>query len=153
MLVAKGSSVWMKLDDGREVLTRGAMLHDESGHSWPKNSLLFASFKRLGTPATDAQAKGAPRNYLGRGYSVSVGRVELPPKVLSAWTEVGPVKRVEYVRGGSKAPGGFYHNFGERRLAGLFRSGKHPVLYKHKSMYRLELGSNSIADDRGLVFP
>lgn len=153
MLVDKGHRVWMKLDDGREVVTRGAMLHDEAGRSWPSSSILFIPFQKLGTLASDAQAKGAPRHYLGREHEVRVGRVELPPRSRSEWTEVGPVKRIEYVRGGTRAPGGFYHNFGERRLAGLFRSGKHPVLYKCGHAYRLELGAKSIADSRGIVFP
>ncbi len=153
MLVAKGEHCWLKLEGGGSVSPRGAMLHDEAGTTWSKHSILFLPFHRSGRPASDAQTKGAPRHYLGREYEIRVGSVDLPPRALSAWTRVGPVERIEYARPGTRAPGNFYHDFGKRRLAGLFRKGRNPVLYKCGRAYRLELGAKSISDSRGIVHP
>jgi hypothetical protein len=152
MLICKGSRVRFILKDDREISPRGALLHDPTGRYWPKDSMLVVSFKRGGRRATDAERKGAPKDYLGRNHEARVGSVELPPRSLSEWQYVGDIKTILYVRPGTKAPGSYYHHFGGRRLAALFKSGK-AKLYKRGSTYRVELGSGSIADDRGIVYP
>lgn len=151
MLIAKGSNVRFKLEEGGGVHASGSMLHDPSGSSWPACSLLFAGFKREGK-APSREDRSA-KHYLGREYDLLQGSIALPTKELSAWTEVGAVERIEYRRPGTKAPGSYFHNFGERRLAGLFRKGKLPTLYKLGRMLRLELRRGCTVDDRGIVTP
>jgi hypothetical protein len=150
MLIAKGSAARFELENGWAHAS-GTMLHDPSGSSWPSCSLLFASFKRGGREATKDER--AAREYLGREYEIRVGTVTLPTRDLSAWTEIGPVSRIEYTRPGTKAPRRYFHNFGERRLAGLFRKGELPTLYRLGRVYRLELRKGCTVDDRGIVHP
>jgi hypothetical protein len=152
MLIAKGHEVAFKLQDGRLKRVSGSMLHDPSGHDWPKDSMLVASFKRSGRPATDAEKEGPPKHYLGRHHEARVGSINLPPRSLEEWKRVGEVATIYYERPGTKAPGRFYHHFGKRRLEAFFKKGK-AVLYKRGSAYRLELGPGSIATQDGIVFP
>jgi hypothetical protein len=154
MLVHKGTNVVFLMDEGRDIKSFGPLLHDESGKSWPVCSALFASFRRTNQEATDAQMKGAPEHYLGRGYAGRVGKIDLPPRSLSEWKKIGAVREIQYTRTGTKAADDFFHPFGKRHWWGWFFSkGKHPTLYKRGRVMRLELGSNCIVDDRGFVYP
>jgi hypothetical protein len=152
MIIAKGQDVAFKLQSGRIVRPRGSMLHDPTGQDWPKDSLLVASFRRSGWPATDAEKSGDPKNYLGRQYEAHVGIVNLPPKSLSEWKHIGDVATIYYERPGTRAPGRFYHHFGKRRIEVFFKKGS-ATLYKREAAYCVDLGSGAIADDRGIVFP
>lgn len=152
MLICKGLRVRFIMKDGGEVSPRGALLHDPSGKYWPKNSMLVVGFKRGRRRATDDERRGAPKEYLGRTHDARVGSVELPPKQLSEWQARGEVATILYVRPGTKAPGRYYHHFGKRRIEAFFKSGK-ARLYQRGSLYRVEMGQGSLADDRGIVFP
>ena len=152
MLIAKGNRVKFVLKDGTEISARGSMLHDPSGRWWPKSSLLVTTFHRGGRRATDDERRGAPQEYLGRTHEAQVGSVNLPPKPLSGWEYVGELKTILYVRPGRKAPGAFYHHFGQRRIEAFWRKGK-AHLYRYGSAYRVQLGKHALADDRGIVHP
>jgi hypothetical protein len=156
VLIAKGNRVKFILKDDTGVpergTVRGSMLHDPTGKSWPKNSLLVTSFNRSGRLATDAEKRGAPKEYLGRTHAARVGSVNLPPKALSEWTYVGELKTILYVRPGRKAPGAFYHHFGQRRIEAFWKKGR-AHLYRLGSAYRVQLGNGALADDRGIVHP
>jgi hypothetical protein len=151
VFICKGTQVRFKMKDGCTIKARGAMLHDPVGHSWPRCSLLIAPFQRGGRAATEAEKDGAPKEYLGRTHEYHVGKLDRPPSSLSEWERVGEVATIYYVRPGRKAPGRFYHHFGQRRLAAFYKKGK-AILYKRGSMYRVELARGCIVDGRGIVF-
>jgi hypothetical protein len=153
MLIIKATQVRFVMEEGPAVSCRGVLMHDPGGRGWPSCSCLIMSAPRGGRAATDAEMKGAPRHYLGRGYEGRVGSVKLPPKALSEWDLVGTVERITYRRTGIRAPGKYYHDFGKRILANLFIKGKRPLLYKRGTAYRLELHSGCKLDDRGFVQP
>lgn len=155
MFIRKGTSVWFKLEDGKRVSApRGAaLLHDPSGKQWNKCSALVAPFRTNVRPATEAEMKGAPSEYLGRSYRASVGTLEVPPRRLSEWERIGVVKEIRYTRGGTKAPGKFFHPFNKRVLMFAFTAGDRAVLYRRGNAMRLEMGSGCIWDDRGIVRP
>jgi len=152
MIICKGSHVHFIMMDGNKISARGSMLHDPSGRYWPKNSMLVTTFQRGSRKATDKEREGAPKEYLGRTHEAHVGSVELPPKALSEWDYVGEIKTILYVRPGRKAPGRYYHHFGQRRIEAFWRKG-HAHLYKRGGAYRFQMGRKSIADDRGIVTP
>jgi hypothetical protein len=152
VLICKGHNVGFKLQTGRMVRASGSMLHDPSGDSWPKDSVLVASFRRNGRTATDEEKAGDPKNYLGRQYEAHIGSVSLPPRSLDQWKRVGEIATVYYERPGTRAPGRFYHHFGKRRLEAFFKKGK-AVLYKRGSAYRVQMGDGAVFSDRGIVFP
>ena len=152
MLIVKGNRVKFVLKDGTKISASGLMMHDPSGRYWPKNSMLVASFSRGGRLATDKEKSGAPREYLGRTHPARIGSVNLPPKPLGDWDYVGELKTILYVRPGRKAPGAFYHHFGQRRIEAFWKSGK-AHLYRRGSAYRVQMGKGSLADDCGIVYP
>lgn len=145
------------MHDGPERRAHGAMLHDPKGVSWSKCSLLFVKFAHGRAPATAAQKRGAPREYLGKTYNAHVGTVELPPKNLSEWDRVGEVKEIFYTRHGTKASGRFRHVFnaprGMMHVVFAVKGTRKVILYQRGSAYRIELGKGCIADDRGIAWP
>lgn len=150
MLIAKGSNVRIVLEDGN--IRRGpSLLHDESGEDWPYASGLITGFVKTQRPCDDKIA----RRYFGGDYEIRTGRIELPPRDLSQWREVGLVKEAFYTRRGDHE-GPYRHEFGERRLFGIFRlpgRGRLPVLYERGSAMRLELGPRAHWDWHGIVSP
>jgi hypothetical protein len=156
MLIAKGSSCRFRTEESGTISAgRGAvMLHDPAGRSWSSRSLLFLPINRDGEEATDAQMKGAPKDYLGRNYRGKVGHVNLPSKSLAAWTYVDECVQLWYTRPGTKAPGRYQHPFNKATSIGvIFKGTRHVKLYRLGSAFRLELGRGSIVDGRGIVFP
>ncbi len=155
MLLCKGTNVVFKMQEGGSHHA-AAMLHDESGRAWSKNSLLCATFRKSSDEPTDAQYKGAAAAYFGDKYNARVGSVDIPPKELSAWEKLGEVKEILYTRRGKNA-GRFFHKFnspkGVYRVIFAAKGNGKAILYRRGSSYRLELGKGSIADDRGIVFP
>jgi hypothetical protein len=77
----------------------------------------------------------------------------MPPRALDEWERVEEVTRIEYRRSGTKAPGDFFHKFGDGRWFRAFIPGKLPTLYRRGSIYRLELGKGCAWDDRGISHP
>ena len=120
-LICMGSRVVLTLKSKRAVRVPGAYLYDPTGSLWPSCSLLFTTFSRLNEPATDAEMKGLPTWYFGRGYEGRVGKLSIPSKSLGEWTRVGEAIEIEYTRGGYRAPGRFFHPFGKRSIHTLFR--------------------------------
>jgi hypothetical protein len=151
-----GTQTRMHLEGGRILRPRGSMIHDPSGRHWPKCSLLIAPLGRGSRDATDKEYEGAPEHYLGRNHSPRVAELELPSK--TGWTIVGHVKRIDYVRGGTRAPGGFRHSINKPRgvfkVVHLLKGGKaNVVLRKKGKFYRLDLPGGCLIDDRGIVYP
>ena len=141
MLIARGYRVSFELDDGRVIRApRGAeILQDEGGVDWPASSALVMLYGHTGKPLT-GRLPGYVRKHFGEDYQPLRGKVTLPPKRLSSWTEVGAVKVVKYHRRGGEGmaspPEGDEHVFGEREW--IFRR-KLPVLYKRgEVLLRLE---------------
>lgn len=158
MLICKGTRVRLHLlEPKRLVCPRGSMLHDPSGRWWSRNSLLIGGFDRAGDDITPDQYSGAPKDYLGREYEPRKGYVQLPPKRLVGWDDVGVVSRIDYVRPGTRAPGGYQHHFGKPRglfrLVHLAKGERQVMLRKCGRFYRIDLGPGSIADERGIAFP
>lgn len=158
MLTVKGTRIRLHMAEGGPLIRpRGAMMHDPTGKAWPKNSLLLGPFKKEGKPVNPRNYEGAPKEYLGRNYNPKEGSVNLPPKGLAAWEDVGVVERIDYVRPGSKAPGRYTHKFNTPR--GVYHilhavKGKRRVMLRRcGQFYRLDLGKGAIADDRGIAFP
>jgi hypothetical protein len=151
-LICKGTQARFKLASGKWVAPRGALLHDPDGRSWPECSGLVMPFKRTGE--APSREYDQARHYLGRSYEIKQGRIDkLPPRALSEWEEIGEVTRAEYHRGGTKAPGDYFHPMGARQWFRLFIKPDLPVLYRYGNIYRLELGKGCHWSDRGLIVP
>jgi hypothetical protein len=161
VLIDKAEKVAFDLVDGRKIDApfRAGMLHDPDGKVWPACSLLVMSYRRGTKAATKEQFNGDPKNYFGRHYEASVSMISLPPKAISEWKFVGDVKRVLYVRVGTKAPGGYHHDInkprGLMRIVFLFKGKGEALLFRRGRTYRLDLQpcSKAMIDDRGLVWP
>lgn len=139
MLVAKAWDVELDLADyegkGPRTFTRPgyAMLHDETGKWWPSNSALWMPFDRA--PVDVPPSKDAER-YIGPEVKVTRG-LELPPKDLLAWIDLGEIIHVWYRRRGTHK-GTWHHPFGEKKLLLIF-TRKKPMLYRFGTDYRVEL--------------
>jgi hypothetical protein len=159
VLVAKADDVGLVMSNGRRLdcPQRARMLHDDSGKVWPACSILIASIRRGRREATDDEFSGDAQSWLGKDYVAHVGSFDPPPRDLSQWKYVGDVKKIYYVRYGTKAPGQFKHRF--NRARGLYHivaiiNGKREVkLYRRGRMYRLELGGGCLVSSLGLVWP
>jgi hypothetical protein len=134
------------------------MLYDSSGTWWPSCSLLVTKFKRGRSVDNSSDAKA----YFGRKIRVTKGYVELPPKSVSQWKEIGPLHEIFYDRAGDRAPGPFRHEFnkprGSWKLIHLIKgkAAKDPaILFRlgRTSTYRIELPDGCIVDDRGIAVP
>lgn len=137
MLIARVYEPVLFLESG-EVVTppRGAeILHDETGQAWPKSEVLVTVFRRTGRPVKRVTKR--MRRHFGEDYTPKEGRVDLPPRSMGSWREVGAVARYEgYRRGEHHDPDGHYHDFGERGLFGFSRKDR-PVLYRRGEAYRI----------------
>jgi len=162
VLAALGDSVSFTLTTGKRKRVRAParawMLYDDKGKSWPDTSILVGVFRTRGTrPATDDEMKGLPDEWLGKMYEAERSMIDLPPKSLSDWTEVGPVSRLWYYRRGDIIPGFFKHAFnkpkGVRRLVFLIKGKQDVRLYKRGALYRLDLGTSSIVTGQGVEYP
>lgn len=149
MLIAKGYEVAFKMKAGSRVVRAPkayAMLHDPGGASWPKTSVLVAPFRRLGSSSPPS---GDASSYFG--YDPRRGELELPPKGLSAWREVGEVAEIDYWRTGTHE-GEYFHRF--KGGGWLFSSSQPlPLLYRRGRLMRLELGQGAVLNWRGFVYP
>jgi len=154
-----GRAIRLHMDSGKMIQPRGAMIHDPSGRDWPKCSLLIVPVGRSRVrKATDEEYEGAPKHYLGRDHNPKVVQVTFPSSSTAEWKRIGELRRIDYVRGGTKAPGGYKHHInkprGVYRVTHLLRGGDQPVVVsKLGSAYRLDLPNGCIIDDRGIVYP
>lgn len=147
MLIAKGYDVAFKMKDGDKIVrtpkTNG-FLHDPSGREWPKTSVLVTGFSRGRDEVTHREAE----RYFG--YVPQRGTVDLPPRSLSAWKELGEVAEIDYWRPGEHEAT-YYHPF--KHGGWLFSRGELPRLYKRGRQWRLELGPRAVLNWRGFVYP
>lgn len=160
MLVAKCYSNTLVLKDGRRIRPRGAALHDSSGKSWPKNSVLFSVFAKSGGDLRDLDKEA--RRWSKTPENVRAGSLELPPKSLGEWCLVGVVEKINYTRYGEHADK-YTHSFdghgnksgdGPISAAMLFEENTpHPVLYSRRGLYRMELPRGAVFNWRGFVWP
>ena len=151
-----GRQIRLHIDGGRMIRPRGVMVFDPSGKYWPKCSLLIMPIGRTVRAASKDEYQGLPRNYLGRGHIARVASVEIPSR--DGWRLVGELHRIDYVRGGTRAPGGYRHHMnkprGIYRVTHLLKGGKIPVMVsKLGNAYRIDLPSGCVVDDRGIVYP
>jgi hypothetical protein len=153
-LVTKGTRVGFDMEDGQEINAPPGygMLHDPTGKSWARCSLLIAPFRRGGLAQED-EVPSYARAYLGRRYRPRIGDVVLPEKSLVGWDRLGRVSRIWYTRGGSKAPFRFQHPIGKKTIFSIFRGKDQATLYKKGRYYRVQLGRACVLDDRGIVHP
>lgn len=160
MLFALADDVGFKLKGGRrfDCPKSACLLYDESGASWPKDSLLITRIPSQGRPATDDETRGTPGWWLGDSYEAQTSMVRTPPRALASWKLVGDVEQIFYDRIGDKYPGQFHHTFNKTR--GLWHvvawiKGKQDVkVYKRAGgVFRVELGTSATLRDVGLVWP
>jgi hypothetical protein len=153
-----GTGIRLHLHGKKRLLCpRGAMIHDPSGKHWPKCSLLIAPMGRGGRKAKPEEYEGAPKHYLGRTYQAKIVELEFP-SASGDWETIGKIDRIDYVRGGTKAPGGFTHKMnaprGVYKVTHFLKGGRADVtLRKSGSYYRLDFPRGCILDDRGIVYP
>jgi hypothetical protein len=114
-------------------------IHDQEGKVLPKCSVFFGPYKKLGRKV---EMSRSDRRYFGGEYKAQLAK--LPKIPVAGWKEIGPVAKIFYVRKGTRAPGGYHHPFAE---------GHRPVLFKSGRIYRLDLGSACLVDDRGYRWP
>jgi hypothetical protein len=161
VLIVKGRSVAFDLED-REILVRrsSGLMHDPTGRSWPRCSLLIGPFQRGRAARSDAPSYRDAQSYFGRDAEVRQGEVDPPPRPLASWKRLGTVEQIWYTRAGMRyrhrgKPSPFRHPFNEPGiLTRLFRGkGRRPVLYAHGRFLRLEMQRGCILDARGIVWP
>ena len=141
MLIAKGYRVALRMDDGRIVRPRGALLHDESGQAFPRGRVLIAGFKKTGKPVRKTK-------FFGPDYQPHEGVLSLPGDRsqlvrLSSWRVIGDVEHIEYDRVGEHAAA-YEHDF---------RNEAMPRLWKRAGAYCLELRRGTVFSWRGFVEP
>lgn len=123
------------------------MMHDESGKAWAYCSVLVGPFQQGDTALANDSSM---RWYFGKGYEARRGKVDLPPRAIGKWQEVGQVERIFYERTGERAPGYFQHPFKKETF---FGKEIRVVLYRHDRFLRLELPDGCIINDLGFVSP
>ena len=160
MLIAKGYACGFDVEGRRGVLwlpARAEMLHDPSGRAWPRCSLLFSAFQRGEREASPEEYAGAPKYHLESDHVARIGVVDLPPRALTDWEELGELRALYYKRPGTRAPGAYRHNFnaprGSWKIVFALKKKGAARLFKRGSLHRVELGSGCIVDDRGIAFP
>jgi hypothetical protein len=150
MLIAKGYDVGFVLERNRSIVTAPrsyAMLHDPSGSSWPKSSVLVAPFsKNSAAPSIKNTLAKQYFRYEPRG-----GEITLPDRDIRSWKEIGPIKEIDYWRPGDdrELKGDWWHPFGE---AGFLFKSHLPILFRQGRLMRLELGRSTL-NWRGFVYP
>lgn len=153
MLIVKGKAVSFDLTDKTKIDAPAdhGMMHDPTGRTWKKTSVLVAPFKKLGDE-TDGDKYS--RDYLGHSHLTHAGDVRLPPKELGAWQYEGEVERIWYTRTGKKNGGKrFQHKFNAIGFQRLVRGKGKARLYSRGNIYRLELSRGAQLDSRGFVHP
>jgi hypothetical protein len=146
VLIAKGYRVRFVLFGNRSVRAPAgyALLHDPSGHAWPKCSGLCAPFTKTKETVDDREA----RSYFGFfSDAPGLGKLVLPPKDLGSWKRVGEVDEILYTRARpnrlrSSHQADYFHPF----------EGK-AVLYRRGRLLRIELGRGCVWNWRGIVRP
>lgn len=157
MLIAKGYECHLFVGS-REYSPPAsyAMLHDPDGVDWPSDSILFARFSKDREEISYDPAE----DYFGDGPLG--GSIQLPPRDLSRWSQIGPVKKIEYTRlrphgMPAKYQGDYYHMFdGSEGLLSLLTflfTDIEPSLYRKGRLYRMELPNWASLDDRGFIWP
>ena len=150
MMVVKGTHVALKRGDGSvlELPARYGMLHDPEGAVRKRCEVFFAPFSEVRREPPELSA--AARRYLGDHYEVRLVRTDIPK---SGWVDKGLVTTIWYRRNGNrgkyKANEDFVHPF-----RSPIPFVKKPVmLSKSGRVYRIDLGTGAVIDDRGFVFP
>lgn len=156
MLIVKGSRVSFDLVDGRKLdaPSESGMMHDPTGTSWPKCSVLVAPFAKGTRVASSKESE----SYFGSDYQSHQGSVDLPERSLKGWEKVGDLKEVWYRRQGGRflkpngRPDDFRHAF-HKGLAALFGKKKSAVLYRKGPLFRIEMRRGCVLNFRGFVSP
>jgi hypothetical protein len=141
MLIAKGSHVILKMEDGRIIKPAGTLLHDESGRDFPAKRCLIATFQKTQSPIRK-------NKWFGPDYDPRAGQLTVPGTraqltSISNWDDLGDVKRIEYTRVGKHAAN-YHHGF---------RSEAYPTLYKRGKVYCLVMRKGTTLNWRGFVEP
>lgn len=131
------------LTNGRTVVLPKSYgtFHDSKGIVLPRCVVFFGPWKKT---STRAKMDRDQRRYFGADHKAFIAK--LPEIPVGGWKKVGDVTMIYYVRRGARkdaAGKGFHHPY----------KSEHPVLYKQGRLYKLDLGSNCVVDDRGYVFP
>jgi hypothetical protein len=148
----KGTNVSFELESGRDVYAPvgNGMLHDDEGDDWPRCSLLCGPFRR---GARETKSDEYTRAWFGRGYVPHEGSVDLPPRSLDDWKELGVVHQIWYDRRGIRYPGPFKHRFNRKGLRTFVFGKKRVTLYRQGRFLRLEMPGGCTIDWRGIVSP
>jgi hypothetical protein len=145
VLLIKGDNVIVELADGSalKLPPKYGIIHDPEGEVLDKCQFYLGPYKltRVRTEMTKAA-----RKYFGSDYVARRAVVDMPPRD-AEWKEVGEAVQILYRRGGTRAPGRYFHFF--KRL-------KAPITVSRRgSFYMLAIpdGSCVVYNDRGIVWP
>jgi hypothetical protein len=153
VLVVKAHAVSFVMRGGRRIKppATAGLIHDENGQHWPRCSVLVMPY-RPGTRR--GQLTTAARRYFGAGYDARVSTLDLPPRDLGDWTELGAVERIFYTRAGAIFGGTrFQHKYKAGGWHFAFTGRRAATLYRRGGAYRLELGAGCVVNRRGFVAP
>jgi hypothetical protein len=150
--VCKGYDVSFKLDKGMVHCPKKAgLLHDPSGSSWPRNSVLIASFQRTGQLLPEEEETDEIDSFKA-GDRSKKGVLNFPPRDLSQWKRLGLVERIDYTRVGVYADD-YEHPFQQERGFWVFKEKIETVLYRRGRVHRLEMPEDAELSWRGFIFP
>ena len=157
MLIAKGYEVHFYVGERRiSAPASYGMLHDPSGEDWNSSSVLIAPFSKGRQEIEDGDAS----SYFGS--DPMGGEIDLPPRDISRWTFLGPVKKIEYSRMRphgmpAKYEGDYFHFFdgseGMLSLLSLFFKAPSPELFRRGKILRMELPWGADLNERGYIWP
>ena len=157
MLLVKGDHITLTLADGRTATPPNGygLMHDVDGPGpkmIPRNVFLIGPFTKGGR-ASDKDVSWEAEKYLGRGYKVCKGSVNLPDRdarfSAEDWTFMGLVRRIDYMRTGEMRVG-VHHVFKDRQFVVIPVSTK---LMRRGRWFRLQLPATCIINERGFVRP
>jgi hypothetical protein len=119
---------------------------DPSGNILPKCDVFFGPWKKT---RERADMNASHKRYFGASHRATLAI--LPKIPMTGWKRIGEVTQIFYVRRGTRAPGGYHHEY--KRRGWIWKNGRKPILSKNGRLYKLSLGEGCVVDDRGYVFP
>ena len=141
MLIRKGHSVHFVMEDGKARVgaPRGtSMLHDPTGSSWGKCSLLFVRVQK--GPAVD-KGDGEHRDYLGKNHTMHQGSATIPRVPSPAGRRSGRSRRFSTRAPAPKPPGASSTRTASERRCSSSRRATFPPCTREATRCALSTGA------------